>query len=298
MVNYPQLSASQQQNLPKLKQLTPLPARFDDSTHQLWHCDTIDGEMMLKVCDVDNVKQSSFWQGMALLFNADLPAQLGEFSAVYSVINEHSPLRIPEYIASSSNVISPQKQAFILNQFIAGSMIETHDIDDAMVIDLAQHMAQLHQHSTPIWGTLLAPKYRADQWSQRLQYTLKTLAENQAAPKVLLADALAQCATIEMTHFVPIMLDLRWDQFLHQAGKLTTLVDLDAFVYAPKALELVLLDYILTVDQRSIFMAEYHTHHEAVDLSSVRTAYRLLLFLMNVLGERDLDVWMAQPFTY
>jgi hypothetical protein len=88
------------------------------------------------------------------------------------------------------------------------------------------------------------------------------------------------------------MPDLRWDQFLENDGKLSALVDLDAFVFAPRELDFILLEYLLNQQQARVFAQQYQQSHSLPDLSVVRKPYRLLLFLMNVLGEEDIDTWM------
>jgi hypothetical protein len=268
---------------------------FDDSTHQLWHCDTVEGEFMLKVCDGNAVAKSIFWKGMSLLFDVQLPAQLGEFKCVYDLVSQNSPLTIPDYIASDPENRNKKQRAFILTKMMPGSMVEPEDVDDAMVIALAKHLSQLHAQKEIAWGRVTEPKLALNEWSVRLQNTLTTLASQQNIPEDLLEEALIQAKTITPDYVVPIMLDLRWDQFLQEDGKLTTLVDLDAIVFAPKELELVLLEYLLTVEQTAIFQSEYQHY---IDLSHVRKAYRLLLFLMNVLGGQDIEVWMDREVAF
>ncbi|PHS24520.1 MAG: hypothetical protein COA83_07925 [Methylophaga sp.] len=293
--SYPYLSATQQQNLPELIQLTPLPKMFDDSTHQLWRCDTVEGEFMLKVCDGNAVANSTFWQGMSLLFDVQLPAQLGEFKGVYDLISQHSPLMIPDHIASDSENSNKQQRAFILTKMLSGSMVEPHDVDDEMMKALAKHISQMHAQQQTTWGRVTQPELALDDWPIRLQNTLITLAVQQDIPGNLLAEALSQAKTIKADFAVPIMLDLRWDQFLQENGKLSALVDLDAIVYAPRELELVLLEYILTPKQAIIFKSEYPY---SIDLSQVRQPYRLLLFLMNVLGKKDVGCWMQREYGF
>lgn len=291
MTKYPPLSLAQQQSLPELIQANPLPKMFDDSTHQLWQCGTVEGEFMLKVCDSNVVAKSTFWQGMSLLFDVKLPAQLGGFNSVYDLVSQHSPLTIPDYIASNSENSNKKQAAFILTKMLAGSMVEPDDVDDEMVKALAKHISQMHAQQQTIWGRATQPELALDDWPVRLQNTLITLAEQQNIAEQLLAEALSQSQTIKPGFAVPIMLDLRWDQFLQEQGKLSALVDLDAIVFAPRELELVLLEYILTPEQATIFKSEYPY---SIDLSQVRQPYRLLLFLMNVLGEKDVGIWMQR----
>ena len=293
---YPLLTAKQQQALPALiKPAELIPAQFDDSTHQLWHCETVDGSMVLKVCDHDDIQHSSFWQGMQQLFGVDLPAQLGDFGQVYQKITELGSLAIPDYIASNSESEDQLSPAFILARRVSGAMIDNNAIDDSIVKQLAEHISQLHQSQQTTWGSLFAATVLAKEWPQRLQNTLNYLTETQQIPKKLLAEAISLAANIVVENFVPIMVDLRWDQFLQQNGKLSALVDLDAFVYGPIELELVLLEYLLTEQQAKVFTTRYQQTHSLPDLTQVRRPYRLLLFMMNVLGEKDLDAWIQAP---
>jgi aminoglycoside phosphotransferase (APT) family kinase protein len=91
------------------------------------------------------------------------------------------------------------------------------------------------------------------------------------------------------------MMDLRWDQMLHQQGQLSAIVDMDAYVIGPPELELILLEYQLSPEQAERFKAIYLDVADMPDLSAVRHTYRLLLFLMNSLGETDIQKWMSAP---
>jgi len=269
---------------------------YDDSTHQLWHCETVDGQMILKLCDNRSVQSSPFWQGMEQLFNVELPVHLGEFDSVYQTITELSTLQIPEYVASGSSVQDEQLFAFVLARMLPGTMVESALVDDDMVIALAEHISQLHQHQKSTWGPLHSAKLTAEQWPQRLQNTLRLLAENQqAVPVKMVVEAIELATDYTPETFVPVMPDLRWDQFLQHNGGLSALVDLDAIVYGPRELELVLLEYVLNEQQAMIFVEHYQRSHFLPDLSLVRKPYRLLLFMMNVLGEKNVDAWMQAP---
>ena len=74
MLTYPSLTANEQLTLPALiTEPKAMPRKFHDSTHQLWHCETAESAMVLKVCDHQAVAQSGFWQILNLLFEADFP---------------------------------------------------------------------------------------------------------------------------------------------------------------------------------------------------------------------------------
>jgi len=297
LVNYPDLTQSQQKTLPELVQVTALPVMYDDSTNRLWHCETVDGPMILKICDSDNVTSSTFWQGMQLLFDINLPRQLEHFDQLYSHVNTISYLAIPEYISSGSASENELSSAFILARFLPGKMVESSHVDASMVRELAAQISQLHHSQRETWGAVYSQGMDASLWFDRLRNTVITLADKSSniISSDVLNDALAEVENCTVESFVPIMPDLRWDQFLQQDRHVTALVDLDAIVYGPRELELVLLEFLLDEQQATIFIEEYQQIHSLPDLSPVRKPYRLLLFMMNVLGEKNVDAWMQAP---
>ena len=305
MFTYPLLTPTEQANLPSLT-ITPtaLPSQFEDSTHQVFLCDTVDGRMVLKVCDETAVEKSGFWQGANLLFGANFPNNLAQIEHTHELLSEQGLYAVPDFMASSR---SDSEHGFVLTRFVEGVDVTAEQVTDAMVLQLAEHIAQLHQQVQPTWGRLHIeshkPTYEATEWGKRLQATLAALADKSAVsiPESILQDVLSRASQLQETEFVPMMLDLRWDQFRRigngqakeQSGELA-LIDLDAFVIAPRALDLVLLKYILTPPQFALFKATYTTSHDWPDYSAQKPCYQLLLFLMQVLGETDLAQWVER----
>ena len=288
MLSYPQISAAEQASLPKLiAEPIAMPNIFADSTHTLWHCQTTEGEMVLKVCNVATVAKSSFWLGLNHLFAVDFPKNLENIHLTHDFLMQNGALEVPELIAAKAN-------QYVLTRFLAGVDLEANAVDDRWVIALAKHIAKLHQRTYKNWGSLYAPQFAAEDWPKRLYETLKYLATKTdsqiSAP--LLRDILAQANNIKEIEFVPMMLDLRWDQLRILDDENLALIDLDAFVIGPKNLDLVLLRYVLPPAQLVLFKREYCQTHPWPDAAAQTPCYQLLLFLMNVLGETDLKSWM------
>ena len=287
-MTYPCLTRSQQQDLPVLIQsASPIPAKFEDSTHQLWYCETVDGPMVLKCCNQQTIQDSSFWRGINHLFGIDFPRSLANIDKTHYFLNEEGLLDIPEFIASEAS-------AFVLARYVEGADVDLENVSDDMVIQLAEHIGQLHHHKHSHWGAFHQAEFPALQWPSALQESLTTLAKLHpvSIPKDIIKQALQQAPKLRIDSLVPIMLDLRWDQMLHQQGKLTAIVDMDAVVIGPKELELVLLEYQLNQHQAKLFAQAYQQHTKWPDLTEQRYSYRLLLFLMNSLGETDINKWM------
>lgn len=293
MFTYPQLSASEQASLPKLiAQPTTIPNKFEDSTHQLFYCQTTDGAMVLKVCNATTVEKSHFWLGVNHLFAAGFPNSLGNIHLTHHFLQKNGTLIVPGFVAAKAN-------RFVLTRFLTGKDLEAEQIAEQWVVALADHLSKLHQCTYSRWGKLHAPQFSAQEWASRLHETLSFLAEKQDThlEEALLSEALTQATNIHETEFVPVMLDLRWDQFrccqsIEADPSDIALIDLDAFVIAPRALDLILLEYVLTPVQWARFKQHYTQTHAWPDVAAQKPCYQLLLFLMNVLGERDLAKWM------
>lgn len=290
MLTYPLLTLLEQAGLPKLlAQPSAIPNKFEDSTHQLFYCQTAQGDMVLKVCHAATIAQSRFWLGANHLFAADFPNSLGDIHLTHYFLEKNGALAVPDFVASSAH-------RFVLSRFLEGKDVEADQITDQWVISLAEHITKLHQCRYARWGKLNAPLFSAPQWASRLHDTLDILASQQGIlmAEPLLAEVLAQAKSISETEFVPMMLDLRWDQFRYSDTEGLSLMDLDAFVIAPRALDLILLEYVLSPAQWALFKQHYMHIHPWPDLAAQKPCYQLLLFLMHVLGETDVSSWMQR----
>ena len=274
--------------LPSHETASYIPQKYDDSTHKLWLIKGKKFNLFLKVCSNTS---SPFWKVIKHLFELNLSSDISSFHQQYSYIDKNTRLQVPELIkAKSSNADTVGRNAFILTSEISGNVIEEPNL--MMVGQLAEHLAALHHKNNDQWGTLHKPIFNQQQWRERISDTLQSFAKQEEVPERYLNEALGACQYIISTQFIPLMPDLRWDQFLQKDDQLYALVDLDAFVLAPRELDFVLLEYILAPDQLSHFIQSYTNEHPIPDISKVRPAYRLLLFLMQVLGEQKIDDWM------
>jgi len=263
---------------------------FEDSTHQLWRCETADGDMVLKCCYRTSVEQSPIWQMMQSLFDVSLPDDLARCHDIQAMLEKQGVLAIPELIACGGE--SNDSTAFVLNRVVEGETLHKKHLTDEVVIQFAQQIATLHLKQQATWGKLLQADKAAEDWPAMLLKTLLRHSSKLRIGEPWLYKVMTQLEQVTPNCFAPIMLDNRWDQYLVKDGRITALVDLDAFVMGPPELELVLLEYQLDKHQAAVFADEYQKQLPLPDLSKQRLSYRLLLFMMNALGEDNLDRWM------
>jgi len=284
-----------------------IPTSFEDSTHQLWLCQFGSNTRFLKLCSKTACDHSIFWRAMNWLFEFNIASSLANYQDVYKQVADWSSLRIPDLIyASSCDVLEGSEASspdgFLLTDYLKGQALTSGDLTQDQVLQVAEHLALLHQHSRSTFGPLFKgdqeSKNKAIDWQQNLKKTFSKLNERNSLNSQVLIQTTRLIDDLTVTEFQPIMLDLRWDQFMQLEGGGLALVDLDAMVWGPKALEWVMLEYLLDEKQAELFKSVYCQHHTIPDLSLERAIYRVLLFQMNVLGETDFERWMAHPVRF
>ncbi|MBN2866481.1 MAG: phosphotransferase [Thiotrichales bacterium] len=268
-----------------------MPPAFDDSTNQLFELTMDNGEQgVIKQCHAKGVEHSDFWIGMKSLFSFDYPQSMGDYPAVYKLLERKGAVAVPKLLACDS--ATADFVGFLYCSKLPNQALLSQDVSLMMVEQLAQHLAQLHQVKRAVFGSAFNPVCTAQDWWPAVLRTLRLMAEKKGVV-LSLDDFESQQACPEC--FVPIMVDLRWDQFLTDSHALTGLVDLDAFAFGAVELEFVLLEYLLSEQQIKVFKQVYTQYNPIPDLTNCRKPYRYLLFFMNVLGEKSLDAWMQAP---
>jgi len=289
------------ESLPLFSEAVYQSPAYEDSTHDIWCLKNIDNsghDAFLKVC---NNTDSTFWRITLDLFDLDLKGEIPNAKGVYELIAASTHLEVPQLLHNS---IASQIAPYLLTSEIKGKAVVQEDVNEDFVKGFAQHLANLHKKQKQNWGVIKTPEFIKSEWSARLSKVLRRLSDLEKGKKVGGAQKLQfeslinDCERINVEFFVPVMLDLRWDQFFQTDGKLNALIDLDAFVYAPRELDFVILEYLLSAEYISIFKEEYLKEHTIPDLNTVRGPYRLLLYFMQILGEVDVDDWMSKDYLF
>lgn len=297
---YHRLSERQRGELPELTAYEVVPPKFEDSTNRLWtvnyRTDGGNEEAILKLCHPLDIESSEFWQGMKVLFGVSFPHQMADYVKVYELVSQWSPLKVPPLVAARSS--HEDFAGCLLTRKLPGLEVQGEQLTKEVAARLGHHVGSLHRHKSERFGVLFAPQKSADRWTGGVLNAVVQLARQKAVSVEayrLELEAFERTFSGDEKEFVPIMLDLRWDQFLIHQQQLHALVDLDAMVWGARELEFVLLEYLLDESLWQGFIDAYIEYRDLPELDSVRTVYRLLLFFMNVLGEESLEAWMSAP---
>jgi len=294
----------------KINNVEFLPGLYSDSSSQIWLLTFSNRfnespffECVLKSCD-DNqaVLNTPFWEVMNLLFGLSLKKAYQNASYCYPFISSLSQLKIPKVL----DVLIEQNQAALAVEKIQGSSLELEHLSTNNIEQLSDFLINLHQHKVSEFGRIEDSKiteqnlYGLSIWQQRIAEAIQVLANKRNIESTYIQQAIELTYQVEYAACVALMMDLRWDQFAQDNGDIIAVYDLDAFVFAPAELDFVILEYLLTAQQAQYFKERYVSEmNSSVSLAKEqRLVYRVLFFLMNALGEEDIDKWMAQPVLF
>ena len=283
--------------------ITAVEKSFDDSTHSLWHYNQANERRFLKLCDGESCQTSEFWSVMKLVFALDLPMNLGRYGEVYEQLAVSTDFTVPQLIrgVSSQQFNDRIFSGWLLTSFIEGTALEVNQITSDHIDLLANHLVRLHQQQSDTAGPLFKEEgggLSPELWKQKLKAQIFQARGSSGFAEEVITEAIESVDELSIDQFQMIMPDLRWDQFLQLENGNLSLVDLDAFVWGPRALELVLLEYLLDAEQAELFKQRYSQTHLIPDLTVERKVYRVLLFQMGALGEADFKKWMSHPIRF
>lgn len=308
----------------KLKSVEAVNPIYEESSCLVWRLCLKEGHPDRSHCYILKIAQTKqetpFWQMMDSLFKVSISDNMLDGGFIYDFVRRMVPVAVPEYVRSSNM----DDITCLLMTYIDGSTQERDANTDENVKILAEFLAETHRNAVIGFGSLKSvlhddKGFEPNLWTQKLFNCLNQLAnqakmhaadseagisKNKKSKLVKQANNVAAyvanleetTASIKVKRFVPVMIDLRWDQFAYKKGKLSGLYDLDAYVSAPYELDFVLLEYLLKPEQLALFKTTYKESKGHIPkIGKVRDIYRVFFFLINAMGESDFDKWMAQP---
>ena len=256
-------------------------------------------KFILKNHKNDNLAGSTpFWHAMKLLFVMDLTKSYLNSFYSYQYLEKYSILKIPTVY----DVLEGSNSCAIALEKIDAVAMSIKDVNRSNIERFSRFLAGLHQQKVDRFGVIEPLQKDFDciedlTWHERLALTITTLAGGRNIDSTYVNKSLELLQAVRIKKIVPLMMDLRWDQFALKKGDLVGVFDLDAFVFAPIELDYVILEYLLPVEQVQYFYNEYFsiTGQSIQITGEQRFVYRVLFYLMNALGETDFEKWMAQP---
>lgn len=263
----------------------------------VWMVRTAAEDIIIRSSRLRGEPEQEFWWGLKALFGVD-PRDMVHFEAALRLLGGIPDIPVPRVLGRKR----VNGREYLAVERMRGKMPQTFiGQPDGLLRQFGLWLAKMHAHRFDgfgdLAGTRLEPKER---FHGRLAETMRIMVEREHAHDPAMREYLA--AALEgLRHlpdpetFCPVMVDLGPGQFLAEGGKMTALVDVEAYAAAPRELDFIGLEYELDERAARPFLEGYTSVLDAPDLSRCRTAYRFFYRLMGVKGLVDIHRWMAQP---
>lgn len=275
----------------------PYPPAYSDHTNHVWRVRTPQEDVVVRMPRSQDSLDSPFWWGCNHLFGID-PRRPADLVVVYAQLAQLSPIPVPRPRRVGTLA---GRQCLVVEHLPAARLDNFNDLPVAAAADLGAAIARIHSRRFEWWGTPTgaSPQSLAD-FHPNLAETLRAIVARFFPRDAPLTRALR--GVIALTARLPppedaalVMVDVDGTQFLTDGESVTGLVDTDAYVVAPRALDLVGYEFELDRARAAAFARAYRAVCPMPDLRAVRPTYRYLLRLLEVQGRVPLDIWSGWP---
>ena len=274
-----------------------LPPAYADHTNHVWRVRTAHEEAIVRLPRARGELDTPFWWGCRDLFGID-PRQPAALVAVNAQLAELSPIPVPRVLRVGAVAGRP---CLVVEQLPGTPLADFNDLPLPSAEALGHAIARIHARRFAWWGAPSGANQRPlDTFHQRLAATLGGLVARFFAHDARLAAPLPEVCALAARLPPPedaalVMLDIDGSQFLADGTRLTGLVDTDAYVVAPRALDLIGYEYELDRPHAAAFARGYRAVLSLPELRLVRPVYRYLYRLLEVQGTVPLDIWRGWP---
>lgn len=279
-----------------IEQVTKFDPGYSGHASDVWLVKTASGEYVVRSSIWTEAPSREFWWGCYDLFGID-PRYMRHFAANAAMLRSIADIPAPRVLAHE--VIEGKE--YLVVEKMNGEMCRSFvGQPDSLLHQLGVWLARVHSQRYDGFGNLADTRREPKRsFHARLSQTIRKLVErdyaNDRKIKEQLDAILAELAALPAPdHFCPIYIDLDPSQFLMQNGKLSAVVDVEAYAIGPRELDFVGLEYVLDEAAAVSFLKGYSTILDPPDITIYRKAYRYFYRLMGVQGSVDLDRWLAQ----
>jgi hypothetical protein len=248
----------------------------------------------------DYDQKGPFWGGLGSFFGID-PARIFDLEPLNDLLCRVSPVPAPRVLRKATL----ESRDCIVVELMPGAPPATLlGAPKPLLEQLGRMLATIHAHHFAWYGHP-AGQTRHDlvSFPGRLAATMRDLVERFYPDDAKIRASLDRMISGVLTLPVPnscslIMIDIDPSQYLADGGRLTAIVDTEAFVVGPPAMELLALEYVLDPTGAEAVARGYRSLSPLPPLAAVRPVYRYFLRLIEVQGDDDLDEWMSWPILF
>ncbi|OUM95290.1 MAG: aminoglycoside phosphotransferase [Thermobacillus sp. ZCTH02-B1] len=273
---------------------------YPDHGSDVWLVRTEAQELIVRSSRLREEPDREFWWGLKALFGVD-PRNMDHVEAALKLLSGIPDIPVPRVLARER----VNGREYLAVERMRGAMLPSFiGQPDELLRSFGAWLARVHRLETDVFGNPAGTRREAkEHFHGRLAEIVRVMVgrEHPDDPEMrewldVALDELSRLPAPEAC--CPVLVDLGPGQFLAEDGRITALVDVEAYVLAPRELDFVNLEYELDARAAEAFLEGYSSVLDVPDLSRCRTAYRLFCRLMGVKGSVDIRKWMAHPWLF
>ncbi|RKN71918.1 aminoglycoside phosphotransferase [Paenibacillus ginsengarvi] len=270
---------------------------YSGHASDVWLVKTPSREVVVRSSRMSGEPEGEFWLGCKLLFGID-PRRMEFMESSAKLLNGIATIPAPKTLAKRT---IGDKQYLVVEKMEGVPLRRFADLPDEALYTFGCWLAEVHSHSFEVFGNLAdAPNEPKARFHERMLATMEHLVQSEHGDSPEMNETLA-AVKAEMAHLrepetcAPVLVDMDPSQFLALGGRITSIVDTEAYVLAPPELDFIGLEYVLDARSARPVLAGYASVRNVPDLSVVRRPYRFLYRLLGVQGSVPLADWFAHP---
>lgn len=239
----------------------------------------------------------AFWTGVARLFGID-STDMGRLRVINDAINDAGVFRAPRVLRTGTI----DGRTYAVTDLMPGRRVGSFDdLSPTTAEAFGRALAHGHERTLAYCGSPAArTTYPVADFHRRAADAIEWLChEFRADCKSDLAIALKCAATLRALPSASaaslILFDIGGSQYLWNDDGPTAVVDTEVYAFAPKELELIVLESDNGAPFASAFRRGYESMSILPDLTAVREPYRCLIALIEVNGVMGLAEALSAP---
>ncbi len=279
-----------------LQKVTYMEPGYSGHASDVWLVETEREEAVVRASRWHTAPDNEFWWGCWRLFGLD-PRQSVHMEAAAWLLAGCGPIACPRILRRT--VLDGRE--YVVVQRMPGEALQSFSGQPSELLrEFGRWLASVHSQTFSHYGNPAgtkkepAPCFHTDMVQTMAALVGKFYGQCPPMRKELgeiqcLAGALPDVVQTSL-----VLVDMDPTQFLTDGTRITAVVDTEAYVLAPRELDLIGLEYVMDPASAALFAEGYASVLPLPDLQPVRRCYRFLYRLLDVQGHVPLKEWYGQ----
>lgn len=270
---------------------------YEDHASDVFLVQTEDTEIIVRASKMNEEPNNDFWWGCKNLFGIN-PRNVHHLETVHTLLQEHTNLPIPTIL--EKHVLNGRE--FVVVEKLVGNTVQSFiEQPDSILFSLGKGLAEIHKFKADFIGNP-SGKFQVplDEFQSHILNVSKELVNMFYSDDESIQNAFPTFESQLSSLSVPkestlVLIDMDPTQFLSDGTTITGLIDTEAYAVAPRELDFIGLEYVLTEKEAHAFKSGYETIMSIPQLEEYRQPYRYLYRLLSVQGNVELKKWLSHP---